>query len=230
MADFQGLGNMKKLNDSNYNTWPTCMSSYLQGSDLWEVANRDSTVEPRIDTKGAVHKWRVKFGRAMFILKTTVEDELLENIRDLTTPKQSWDALAMLFSKRNDAKLQLLENELLSVSQKELSIPQYFNKVKTLCREIRELEQEARISQARMKRIIVHGLKPEFRSYVAAIQGWQTQTTLVEFENLLASQESLAKQMAGVSIGESIKKEDTTMYADKEKGKYQFAKGENHKG
>ncbi|XP_076928471.1 uncharacterized protein LOC143592443 [Bidens hawaiensis] len=184
MADFQGLGNVKKLNDSNYNTWSTCMSSYLQGSDLWEVVNGDSIEEPIIDTNGAIHKWRVKVGRAMFILKTTVEDELLENIRDIATPKQAWDALAMLFSKRNDAKLQLLENELFSVSQKELSIPQYFNKVKTLCREIGELDQEARIGQARMKRIIIHGLKPKFRSYVAAIQGCPTQPTLVEFENL----------------------------------------------
>ncbi|XP_076917341.1 uncharacterized protein LOC143577384 [Bidens hawaiensis] len=190
------------------------MSSYLQGSDLWEVVNGESTVEPRIDTNGAIHKWRVKVGRAMFLLKTTVGDELLEHIRDLATPKLAWDALAALFSKKNDAKLQLLENELISVSQKELSISQYFHKVKTLCREIGDLDPQARIGDARLKRIVIHGLKTEFRSYVAAIQGWPNQPTLVEFENLLAAQESLIRQMAGVDVSESVKKEETTMYAN----------------
>nr|GFD27867.1 uncharacterized protein [Tanacetum cinerariifolium] len=75
---------------------------------------------------------------------------------------------------------------------------QYFHKVKTLCREISELDLDAPIGDTRMKRIIIHGLKPEFRSYVAAIQGWQNQPSLVEFENLLASQEALIKQMGGV--------------------------------
>ncbi|XP_076952441.1 uncharacterized protein LOC143626172 [Bidens hawaiensis] len=156
MAEFQASAALRKLNNNNYNTWSTCMVSYLQGQDLWEVVNGDSTTEPRVDTNGAVHKWRVKKGKAMFTLKTTIEDELLEHIRDLETPKQAWDALASLFSKKNDAKLQLLENELLSVTQKGLTIPQYFHKVKSLCREIGDLDPQAQIVDSRMKRIIVH--------------------------------------------------------------------------
>ncbi|XP_076932165.1 uncharacterized protein LOC143597574 [Bidens hawaiensis] len=200
MAEFQASAALRKLNNNNYNTWSTCIVSYLQGQDIWEVVNGDSTAEPRVDTNGAVHKWRVKRGKAMFTLKTTVEDELLEHIRDLETPKQAWDVLASFFSKKNDAKLQLLENEWLSVTQKELTIPQYFHKVKSLCREIGDLDPQARIVESRMKRIIVHGLKPEFHSFVAAVQGWPTHPTLGEFENLLASQEALAKQMSGVSM------------------------------
>ncbi|XP_076890602.1 uncharacterized protein LOC143541759 [Bidens hawaiensis] len=171
MSEVQVVGGVKKLNNSNYNTWATCMKSYLQGQDLWEVVNGESTVEPRNDVNGAVGKWRVKVGKAMFYLKTTIDEELLEHIQDLETPKPAWDALAALFSKKNDTKLQLLENELLSISQRELTIPQYFHKVKTLCWEIGELDQQARIGDARMKRIIIHGLKPEFRSFVAALQG-----------------------------------------------------------
>ncbi|RVW59275.1 Retrovirus-related Pol polyprotein from transposon TNT 1-94 [Vitis vinifera] len=62
-----------------------------------------------------------------------------------------------------------------------------------------------------MKRIIIHGLRPEFRGFVAAIQGWQNQPSLVEFENLLAGQEALAKQMGGVSL----KGEEEALYAHK---------------
>ncbi|GKC55148.1 TIR-NBS resistance protein [Tanacetum coccineum] len=105
---------------------------------------------------------------------------------------------------------------MLSVAQRDLTIAQYFHKVKTLCREISELDPDAPIGDTRMKRIIIHGLKPEFRSYVAAIQGWQNQPSLVEFENLLASQEALIKQMGGVSI----KKDEEALYANKGKGNF----------
>ncbi|KAI3816801.1 hypothetical protein L1987_16506 [Smallanthus sonchifolius] len=220
MSDFQLVGGVKKLNHQNYNTWATCISSYLQGQDLWEVVNGSETTQPEEDAQGALRKWKIKAGKAMFVLKTTVEEEILEHIRDSSNPKEAWDVLAVLFSKKNDTKLQLLENELMSVDQQNVTITQFFHKVKTLCREIRELDPQANIGEPRMKRIIIHGLKAEFRSFVAAIQGWPTQPSLAEFENLLASQEALAKQMGGLTTHSEVKKEAEALYAERTKSKY----------
>ncbi|KAD4982652.1 hypothetical protein E3N88_19323 [Mikania micrantha] len=186
MSELQLIGGVKKLNNHNYNTWATCISSYLQGQDLWDVDGGDVEPPVRDDAQGVLRKWRIKAGKALFVLKTTVEEELLDHIREVGSPKEAWDALKILFSKKNDTKLQLLENELLSVSLKDLTISQYFHKVKTLCREIGELDPQARIGDSRMKRVIIHGLKPGFQSFVAAVQGWPNQPTLGEFENLLA--------------------------------------------
>ncbi|KAL0297354.1 UNVERIFIED_CONTAM: hypothetical protein Sradi_6787500 [Sesamum radiatum] len=147
----------------------------------------------------------------MFVLKPTIEEDVLEHIRETNTPKEAWDTFAKLFSKKNDTKLQLIESELLSVAQQNLTIAQYFHKVKSLCREISELDLEAPIGAARMKRIIIYDLKPEFRSFVAAVQGWPTQPLLVEFENLLSGQEALAKQMGGVSL----KNDEEALHANK---------------
>ncbi|KAJ0868283.1 putative RNA-directed DNA polymerase [Helianthus annuus] len=192
----------------------------MQGND---------TVQPSRETQdGALRKWKVKAGKAMFILKTTVEEELLDHIKDAVNPKAAWDTLAEVLSKKNDARLQLLENELFSITQGDLTIPQYFHKVKALCREIGDLDQESVIGDARMKRIIIHGLKPEYRSFVAAVQGWPTQPSLGEFENLLASQEVLAKQLGSVTIGSTTKAEDTTLYA--ERGRRKFKSGYNQRG
>ena len=49
-------------------------------------------------------KWKIKAGKAMFVLKTTIEDDLLEHIRDAETPKTTWETLEKLFSK-NEARL-----------------------------------------------------------------------------------------------------------------------------
>ena len=80
-----------------------------------------------------------------------------------------------------------------------MSIAQYFHKVKSICREISELEPTAPIGETRMKRIIIHGLISGYRNFVIAVQGWQIQPSLVEFENMLADQEAMAKQMGGFS-------------------------------
>ena len=105
----------------------------------------------------------------MFAIKTTIEEEMMEHIRDATTPKEAWDSLALRFSKNNDARLQLLKNELMSISQKNMTISQYFTKVKCLCREITELDEASRITSNRIRRIIMLGLRPQYHSFMAAV-------------------------------------------------------------
>ncbi|KAM2943530.1 hypothetical protein COP2_026700 [Malus domestica] len=224
MGDLQVVGGIKKLNNKNYNTWATCMESYLQGQDLWEVVGGGEVTQPTVeDANGILRKWKIKAGKAMFALKTTIEEEMLEHIQDAKTPKEAWDTFVTLFSKKNDTRLQLLENELLSMAQRDMTIAQYFHKVKSICREISELDPTAPIGETRMKRIIIHGLRPEYRGFVAAIQGWPTQPSLVEFENLLAGQEAMAKQMGGVSL----KGEEEALYTSKSKGTFKRKQGEN---
>lgn len=115
-------------------------------------------------------------------------------------PKEAWEVLAIHFSKKNDMRLQLLENELMTTSKREFSINQYFTKVKSLCREMYELDPYAKINEQRIRTIIAHGRRPEYRGFMAAVQGWQTQPSLEELENLLANEEILTKQLANITL------------------------------
>ena len=57
MGDFQVVGGVKKLNNQNYNTWSTCMLSYLQGQDLWEVIGSSEAAQPAAkDANGILRK------------------------------------------------------------------------------------------------------------------------------------------------------------------------------
>ncbi|KAG6471607.1 hypothetical protein ZIOFF_069051 [Zingiber officinale] len=181
------------------------MESYLQGQDLWEVVGGSEVMQPAEDANGILRKWRIK--------------------ADAKTPKEVWDTFVTLFSKKNDARLQLLENELLAIGQRDKTIAQYFHKVKSICREISELDPETPIGQTRIKRIIIHGLKLEYRGFVAAIQGWPTQPSLLEFENLLAGQEAMAKKMGEVSL----KGEEEAIYTNKSKGSFKRHAGDGSK-
>ena len=52
-----------------------------------------------------------------------------------------------------------------------MTIMQYFTKVKSIRHKIFELDHASNIYDSRMRRIIVHWLRLEYRSFVAAIQG-----------------------------------------------------------
>ncbi|KAM0834069.1 hypothetical protein ACQ4PT_063857 [Festuca glaucescens] len=181
------------------------MESYLHGHDLWEVIAGSETTPP--ENVEALRKWRLKAGKAMFVLKTKIEEDLVEHIRDAETPKEAWETLAKLFSGKNEARLQLLENELARILQGTLSISQYLTKVKNIYHEISQLDPEEKISEARMRMIIIHGLRPEYNGVMAGVRGWPTQPSLVEMENLLANQEALAKEMGKITLKEPVGEE-----------------------
>ena len=218
MANLQAVDNIRRLNNQNYNTWSTCMEPYLQGQDLWEIVVGGETTHSK--NVEAFRKWKIKAGKALFAIKTSIEEEMLEHIRDANTPKAAWDTFSTLFSKKNDVRLQLLENELMLVAQRDMMITQYFTKVKSLCHKISKLDPASNISDSRMRRIIIHGLRPEYRSFVAAIQGWPIQPSLVELENLLANQEALVKQMVGVSLKSDEEALFSGQYKDRPKRRF----------
>ena len=98
MGDLQVIGGIKKLNNQNYNTWSTCMMSYMQGQDLWEVVNGSEITQPEVeDANGILRKWKIKAGKVMFALKTTIEEDVLEHIRDAKTPYEAWNTFTKLF-------------------------------------------------------------------------------------------------------------------------------------
>ncbi|KAL4188778.1 hypothetical protein AMTRI_Chr08g162130 [Amborella trichopoda] len=99
----------------------------------------------------------------MFMLKTTVQKELLDHIQEATTPQDVWDALGTM------------------------SISQYFSKVKSLCHKISKLDLKSRITETTMRRIITRCLRPKYNGFMMAIRGWPTQPSLMELESLLAN-------------------------------------------
>jgi len=62
-----------------------------------------------------------------------------------------WNIFDGLFNKQNVPRLQFLKNELANTKQSDLSISQYFLKVKNLCSEISMLDIEEPNSKFRVK-------------------------------------------------------------------------------
>ncbi|KAH0636528.1 hypothetical protein KY289_036443 [Solanum tuberosum] len=208
MVDFAStLNSVEKLNASNYGSWSTEMQYYFLGQELWDIIGGSDTTPPT-DVEAA-KRWKVEAGKTMCVLSVTIEDELLQLIKNAKTPKEAWDNLATIFTKKNDVRLQRLENELLSMSQRNMTINQYFSKVKSLSDEISKLDPENAITETRMRRIIVHGLRPEYKCIITVTRGWATKPTLSELEKLLANEEDLEKPLSSLTIND----EDKTLFS-----------------
>ena len=52
-----------------------------------------------------------------------------------------------------------------------MTVSEYFTKVKALCQEISKLDPQNKITEIRVRRIIIHGLRPEFNALITAIRG-----------------------------------------------------------
>ena len=67
------------------------MESYLQGQDLWEAIRGSETMPSPATEAEALRKWKIKAGKAMFAIKTTVDSKMLEHIRKALSPKEAWE-------------------------------------------------------------------------------------------------------------------------------------------
>ncbi|KAK3022504.1 hypothetical protein RJ639_046781 [Escallonia herrerae] len=86
------------------------------------------------------------------------------------------------------------------------------------------LDMDEPISEARVRRYLIRGLRKEYMPFVTSVQGWAVQPSVEELENLLSNQEALAKQISRKSISEaddcfSI---ETEQKQSKELGAYQI--------
>ncbi|KAJ7979511.1 Retrovirus-related Pol polyprotein from transposon TNT 1-94 [Quillaja saponaria] len=59
-----------------------------------------------------------------------------------------------------------------------------------------QMDVKEPISEARLRRYLIRGLRNEHMSFITSVQGWASQPSVEELENLLANQEALAKQMS----------------------------------
>ncbi|KAH0722321.1 hypothetical protein KY289_005365 [Solanum tuberosum] len=61
-----------------------------------------------------------------FPLRTSIGKELIDHVRDVSSSKEVWEIIERLFTKKNIARLQLLENELAMLTLGGMSIAEYF--------------------------------------------------------------------------------------------------------
>ncbi|XP_015064686.1 uncharacterized protein LOC107009891 [Solanum pennellii] len=117
---------------------------------MWYVNGNDiSTTVEEPENSSIYKKWEQVNVKAEFILKRTISSDLFDHIIKCKSAHEIWRTLDRFFNKKNKARLEILENKLANTTQGNLSISEYFLKIKNLCSEISLLNPEELISEAR---------------------------------------------------------------------------------
>lgn len=126
------------------------MESYLVGEDLWDIVNGSNISSPidKLENDGSCKKWKQTNAKAEFILKRSITSSLFDHIIRCKSAHEIWRTLDQFFNKKNETRLQILENELANANRGNLSIVEYFLRIKNLCSEISLLNPDEAISEA----------------------------------------------------------------------------------
>ncbi|ERN09309.1 hypothetical protein AMTR_s00149p00087520 [Amborella trichopoda] len=82
---------------SNFKYWKSCVESYLEGEGLVEITcGSGSEVDDDTVREDKAKKWRAKRGKALYILKTTINKDLHRYIEHAKTPRDAWCILNSL--------------------------------------------------------------------------------------------------------------------------------------
>ena len=79
------------------------MKSYLQGHNMWKIVGRSEVMS--LEDATALKKWKVGAGKAIFAIRFTIEDAMLEHIRKAKTLKETWDTFKAITLGKNDKRL-----------------------------------------------------------------------------------------------------------------------------
>ena len=90
-------------------------------------------------------KLKIKCGKTLFTLRISISKEFIDHVCDVSSPKEVWDTLEKLFTKKNTTRLQLLENLLAMLRHRGVSISDYFLRVKRICAEYKRLILKRRL-------------------------------------------------------------------------------------
>ena len=104
----------KKLDRSNYASWPYKMHQYLLGHGYLSYVEGANDASPDV-THRDFPSWEQAAKRVIYYFKSSVKDQLLGYIWDAMTPKVAWTNLKRDFATSRMAKKLQLRQELNNV-------------------------------------------------------------------------------------------------------------------
>ena len=163
------------------------MTNFLMGKGVWSFINGDeqesvldaapTTIE--LKTFKECHE---KARKVMYWLYVSVLDSMIVHIKDVETPKETWDTLVKLYITNTTARKMQLKQELHNVQRNNLSINEYSLKVKGLADSLGLIGEP--IDDEDLVSMSLNGLGREYAQFQTSIG--VRETSLI-FRNLLRS-------------------------------------------
>lgn len=204
MAD-EKLVLIKKFNGEDFSTWKFLIVKILKSKKVWQYV--DGTTPKPEPSSSTFDNWNDRDNYAQMLIATALESNIIEEIRDCDTAKETWTKLEQMHEHKSEANVSLLFQKFYDYRMTDSdNIQTHINKVQSLAKSLKDIEEP--ISDRALIAKIICTMTEKYKHVVSAwnAKGRDDQT----FNNLLSylvNEECIIDQWA-----KSDKKHDSAAF------------------
>ena len=156
------------------------MQHLLTLKDLENFLEDDppSSEEPN---SGTTASWFEKYKKAQSVIGISLSNDLLENVRDVTTTKEMWNAITNVFERHTLLnKLSARKRFYTATMSPDESVLQFSNRIRQLSSTLKSMN--VIISESEMAMALLNGLPEEYNALISALDAIDEDETKLNFE------------------------------------------------
>ncbi len=171
-----------KLNHSNYHFWKIRIEHILALKDLENFLIDDppsgENVMPTETTQ-----WKRKDKKAQAIIGLTLSDDLLENVREVKTAKEMWQAIKNVFERHTLLNKLAARRKFYTATKNESeSVLQFANRIRQLSATLATMN--VTISESEKAMALLNGLPDEYRALISALDAVDSDESEFKWEHV----------------------------------------------
>ncbi|CAN6680188.1 unnamed protein product [Malus baccata var. baccata] len=205
----QNIGSMVpiKLTTTNYLTWSALFAPIFHRYNLTGLIDGSSPAPPQFLTDFSRNRslnpayvaWFENDQNILIWLNSTLSESLIPYTVGVSSARELWAKLESRLATASHSHIHELRSRLRSLTKGDLTTAQYLQRTEEIADAL--ASDGAPVEDSELISVILHGLPPEFDSFVDAIQFRLGSTTMDELHGLLLSKEiQLTNRKQGPSV------------------------------
>lgn len=188
------------LTRSNFMLWRSIMYPHLAGANLHGYLDGTAAAPLAMITQGTgdkatstpnpdYHVWWVQDQRVLSGLLSSMTPDVASQMIGRTTSQAVWSAVNEMFGAQSRANARQVRNQLQQLKKKDMSVAEYFHKMKTLADTLAAIG--APVADEELIDYILNGLGSQFAAIAASMTVFNQKVTLTDFYSMLLTFESM---------------------------------------
>ena len=189
-----------KLNANNFHAWKQKIKHLLALKDLDEYIDSEA---PTSDSAA----WRRKDTKAQAIIGLTLSDEMLENVREVTTTKEMWKKICDVFERHTLLNKLAARRKFYTATKEEGETAlQFSNRIRQLAATLKAMDVS--INDAEMAMAMLNGLPEAYDPLISALDAISGEDETLKFD-YVKSRVMQEEQRIDIRAGQAATKAET---------------------
>ena len=203
MDSEQSSTKIDKLNKNNFHAWKQKIKHLLALKDLLDFIDED----PPASAGTELVAWQKKDIKAQAIIGLTLSDELLENVREVTSTKEMWQKIRDVFERHTLLNKLAARRKFYTATKEESeSALQFSNRIRQLAATLKSMN--VTIDESEMAMALLNGLPEAYDPLISALDAISGEEETLKFDHV-KSRVMQEEQRINIRVSQAATKADT---------------------